>query len=359
MSVMDSEKLNLQGTWNMEMPYEMMLGLKKQVPSGMNMLSDAAVKAYNKINKQFRSLKNYLERAKKQGKVLFNSAIESVMASDVSDVMTTVTDRTIVILKEYQKRVKLFLNAAVKFLRETKFRIPGYEEKLSGLEVYKEFSAFVAGVSEEAVERIPGYFTIMFADVLEQFQAIEFVFPGSDRIVSGKELLDDLLLALRQIQEQIIITVRKLGDISLEDISKKLYASVQFTVAQSERFLQSLKSLSAENLSRFFSDLISDAMNSQIFADVAQQLKEIHRIILEYFKAVSDKIYNIVADVSTEQLRSDIQSWIDLSVKRLNSFHNDIIRALKETTKNVKKYVKVTDRQIDVDIPLPLAARFN
>uniref|UniRef100_A0A8C7YHS1 Vitellogenin domain-containing protein n=1 Tax=Oryzias sinensis TaxID=183150 RepID=A0A8C7YHS1_9TELE len=316
MSVMDSEKLNLQATWNMEMPYEMMLGLKKQVPSGMNMLSDAAVKAYNKINKQFRSLKNYLERAKKQGKVLFNSAIERVMASDVSDVMTTVTERTIVILKEYQKRVKLFLNAAVKFLRETKFRIPGYEEKLSGLEVYKEFSAFVADVSEEAVERIPGYFTSMFADVLEQFQAIEFVFPGSDRIVSGKELLDDLLLALRQIQD-------------------------------------------AENLSRFFSDLISDALNSQIFADVAQQVKEIHRIILEYFKAVSDKIYNIVADVSTEQLRSDIQSWIDLSVKRLNSFHNDIIRALKETTKNVKKYVKVTDRQIDVDIPLPLAARFN
>ncbi|KAF6723984.1 Apolipoprotein B-100 [Oryzias melastigma] len=358
-SVMDSNKLNLQATWNMEMPYEMMLGLKKQVAPAMSVLSDAGVRAYNKVSKQFRGLKNSLEKVKKQGKVLFNRAVESIMASDISEVMTTAADRTIVILKEYQKKVKLFLNAVVKFLRETKFQIPGYEQKLSGLQVYKEFSAFVADVSEEAVQKIPGYFATMFGDVLDEFQAIQFVFPGSDRIISGKELLDDLLLALREIQDQIIIAVRKLGDISLEDILKKLYASVQFTVAHSERFLQSLRSLSAENLSKFFDEVISDAMNSQIFADVAEQLREIHRIILEYLTAVSDKIYSIVEDVSTEQLRSDIQSWIDLSVKRLNSFHNNVIRALKETTKSVKSYVKVTDRQIDVDIPLPLAARFN
>ncbi|XP_032441081.1 apolipoprotein B-100-like [Xiphophorus hellerii] len=359
MSVMDSEKLNLQTTWNMEIPYEMMLGFKKQVPASMEMVSDAAVKMNNKINRLVRSLKGSFEKLRRQGKAVFKKAVEKLSDVTSSDFMTTVTDKTILILKDSQKKIELVLDAVIKFLRHTKFQIPGYDRRLSGLEVYQEFNTFVADVSEEAVEKLPEYFATIFASVFDHIQAVEFTIPGSNIIVTGQELFDDLMIALRKIQKQLIVSIRKLGDIQLDDIIRKFSKFMQFIVEQSEKFFQTLKAPNVENISSFVMDAYHEAKNTGCLASVAKRVDEIHIIIKEYLKTVIDKIHSITADMSTSQLRTDIQSWIDLSVKRINAFHNSVIRTLKEKSKNVESYVRVSDRQIEVDIPLPFVAKFN
>ncbi|MEQ2190397.1 hypothetical protein XENOCAPTIV_009954 [Xenoophorus captivus] len=359
MSVKDSEQLNLQTTWNMEMPYEMMLGLKKQVPGAMEMVSDPAIKTYKKISRHVRSLKGSFEKFRKKGKAIFMTAVENLAAVSSSDFMTTVTDNTIKLLKESQKKVELVLDAVIKFLRQTKFQIPGYERKLSGLEVYQEFSTFVADVSEEAVEKLPEYFASTFASVFDHVQTVEFTIPGSNRVVTGKELCDDLVVALRKMQEQLTVSMRKLGDIQLEDMIKKFSEFMQFIVQQSENFIQTLKTHNFEKISSFLVDAYNDAMNFHFLAGIAKQIDEVHIIIKEYLESVINKIHSIMADMSTEQLRTSIQSWIDSSVKRINAYHNSVISILKEKSKDVEPYVRVSDRQIDVDIPLPFIVRLN
>ncbi|KAM7395254.1 hypothetical protein PAMA_006830 [Pampus argenteus] len=355
----NSKKLKLQTTWNMEMPNEVMLRLKNKVPTVVEMVSASAVKTYKTIYRLARSLGDSFQQAGRQGKVMFKRAVNNLAAVYPSNIMTTVTDKTILILKEYQKKVEIVLDAVVKFLRDTKFQIPGYEQRLSGLEVYQKYSAFVADVSEEAIQKIPEYFSSMFTAVLDYFKAIEFTLPGSSYVVSGKEILDDLLVALRKIQDQVIITVRKIGDIKLEDIISKVSASVQFTVQQSEKFFQTLKSQNIETLSNFVTDAYKDAINSHVLADVAKQVEQARRIVMEYLNAVKAKLQNILGDISSEQLQADIQSWIDSIVKHVNAFYNNVIKTLKEKTKNVEQYVRVSDRQMEVDIPLPFFARFN
>uniref|UniRef100_A0A3Q2DN84 Apolipoprotein Ba n=2 Tax=Cyprinodon variegatus TaxID=28743 RepID=A0A3Q2DN84_CYPVA len=359
MSVVNSEKLSLQTTWNMEMPYEMMLGLKKQVPGAIEMVSDTAVKVYNKISRHIRSFKGSFERFRKQGKVMFKKAVENLAAVSSSDFMTATTDKIIKILKQSQRKVELILDAVIKFLRQTKFQIPGYEQRLSGLEIYQKFNTFVADVSEEAIEKLPQYIATSFSSVFDHVQAIEFTIPGSNRIITGKELSDDLLLALGRIQEQLIVNLRKLGEIKVEDIIDKFSEFLQFIVEQSERFIQTLKTQNVENISNAVVDAYHNAMKSRFLATVAKQVDEVYIIIKEYLKSVIDKIHSIVADISTEQLREDIQSWIDSFVKRINTLHNSVIRNLKEKSKNIEPYVKVSDRQVEVDIPLPFVARFN
>ncbi|KAI4802408.1 hypothetical protein KUCAC02_020245 [Chaenocephalus aceratus] len=356
MSVMNSEKLNLQTTWNMEMPYEMVLGLKKQVPAVMELVSDPAVNTYNTIYRQARSLEGSFEQAKDQGKEMFKRAIDNFAAVNPSIVMTTVTDKTILILQEYQKKVAIVLDAVVKFLRETKFQLPGYEQRLSGLEAYQELSTFIADVSEEAVQRVPEYFASMFKAVLDYVQAIEFPLPGSNHVVIGREVLDDLFVALKKIQDQVIITVRKLGEIQLEDVINKLSGFVQFTTEQSEKFLQTLKSQNVEKLLNFVSEVYDDAINSQVLADVTQQVEEARKIVVEYLQAVKAELQNIFADMSFEQLQADIQSWIDLLAKRVNTFHNNVIKTLKEKSQSIEPYVRVGDRQLEVNIPLSFSA---
>uniref|UniRef100_A0A8C6MGE3 Vitellogenin domain-containing protein n=1 Tax=Nothobranchius furzeri TaxID=105023 RepID=A0A8C6MGE3_NOTFU len=348
MSVVESKMLNVQTTWNMEMPYEMMLGMKRQVPAVMEMVSDPAARTYNKLNKHVRGLKGSFEKARRQGKAMFKKAVESLAAYHPSEAMTAVTDKTIVILREYQKQVKRVLDAVVTFLKQTKFQIPGYEQKLSGLEIYQKLSAFVADFSEEAVEKIPKYFTSVFAPALDHFKEIEFVFPGSNHIVSGKEILDELSVTLSKIQEQVIVTLRKLGAIQLEDFIKNYSVFVQFTTEQGEKLLQYLKTPNVENISRFLSEMYSDAMNSPALADVVRQVNEFCRIIMKYLTSVTNQLYSIVDSTTSEQLRTDILTWTESSVERVTSFNTSVIQGLKEKTKCVDQYIRLTESVVEL-----------
>jgi len=349
MSVMNSEKLNIQTSWNMEIPNEVMLGLKNKVPPVWEMVSSKAASAYHEIDR-------YTEQAGKHGKVMLKRAVDKIAAVNPSEMMTTLTDKAIVILKEYQKKVEIVLDAVVKFLRETQFQIPGYEYRLSGLEVYQKFSAFVTDVTEEAIQKIPEYLSSMFREVLDYVKAIEFTIPGSSHVVRGREILDDLFLALRKVQDQVIVIVRKVRAIQLEDIIRKYSVFMQFVVEQSQTFLQTLKSQNVEPVFTFMTNVYRDAINSRVLADVAKQVEEVRRIVVEYLEAVKAKLMSVYADMSTEQLQADIQSWIDSLLKRVNAFQNNVMNTLKEKSKNVEPFVRVSDRQVEVDIPLPFVA---
>ncbi|KAG7239697.1 hypothetical protein INR49_028633 [Caranx melampygus] len=353
MSVMNSEKLNIQTTWNMEMPYEAMLGLKNQVPTVVEMVSDPVVIVLNEISLTAVRLGDSIKQARKQGKVMFKRAIDNLAAVSPSDVMTTVTEKTVLILREYQQKVEIVLDAVVKFLRETKFQIPGYEQRLSGLEVYQKFSTFVADVTEEAVQKIPEYFA-MFTPVLDGFRSTEFRIANN--IILGRDILDFFSAGLQKVQDKVIFIVRNLADIQLEDIIKKFSAITQYITKQIEISLQYLKSQNIEKIFEFVSDVYRDAINSPILADVSMQIEEVYRIVMEYLKTVRAKIQNILPDVSSEQLQVDIQSWIDTMVKRMNAYHNNVIKTLKEKSQSVEPFVRVSDRQMDVDIPLPFVA---
>jgi len=359
MSVKNSENLNIQTTWNMEIPNEIMLQLKEQVPSAMELVTDPAVRTFNTIYRHARSLEGPFEQAREQGKVIFKSAVDNVAAMNPSGVMKTVTDETTRFLREYQKKVEIVFNAVVKFLRETKFQIPGYEQRMSGLEVCQKISYFVADVSEEALQKIPEFFSSMFKEVLDNFNAMEFVLPGSNHAVSGREILDDLFVALRKIQNQVVVTVRRLGNVQLEDIIDKLSKFMQFTFEKSEMFLQTLKSQNGARIYNFAYDLYDEVVNSPVMFYVTKQLKESYRVVMEYLKAVTDKLRRISSDISREQLQSEIQTWIVLTVNRVNAFQNNVMRMLKDQLKAAEPFVTVGDRQIEIDIPLPFVAKFN
>merc|ERR1712168_1741123 len=356
MSAVDFEKLSLQTTWNMEMPYETALNLKRMVPSFLGIGSYPVVMTYTGMRKLAERLEGPIEQATEQGKIMVKRATDNLAALNLPKMTTRVTDNTIMMLKQYQKNIEMLLNAAIKFLRETKFQIPGYDEKLSGIEVYQKWCAFVADVSEEAIEKIPDLFVSI---VLDPFKAIEFTLPGSSYTVNGQEILDDLVMAMKKIQGQVIVIVKKLGDIQLEDIIKKLSEVMQFTIDKSEKLLQTLKSQNVEKLSTWVNDVYNDAMNSRVLNDVTNQVRDSLRVVVPYINAVRERLQEMFADMSLEQLGWDIRSWIDSFLKYLNTFHNNVIELLKEKSQNVERFVRVSDRQIDVDIPFPFIPKFN
>lgn len=353
MSIMNSEKLNIQTTWNMEIPNEMMLGLKDNVPT---VVSEPMRKTYYQLTSMGRILERSFEKARRQGAVMFKRAADNFASVDLSKIMT-VTDSAILIVKQYQKNIEILLDAVITFLRETTFQIPGYENRLSGLEVYQKCSAFVADVSEEALQKIPEYFASMFTEIVDYIRIIEFTLPGSNYVVSGKEILDDLIVAMNRMQGHLIATVNKLGAIQLEDIIKMFKEFINFAIDKSEKLIQTLKSQNV--ISTWLNDVYIDAMNTGFLVDISTQVEKTINIVMHYLYAVQDKFLDVFAAMSIEQFNVDIQSWIDTLVKRLNAFQNNAIKFLKEKSKNVEPFVRVSDRQMEVEIPFPFSAKLN
>ncbi|KAJ3607020.1 hypothetical protein NHX12_026535 [Muraenolepis orangiensis] len=355
-SVVDQEKLSVQTTWNMEMPNEMMIGFKKAVPTfpSQEMVSNQIGKTYQTFTtKLATTLKAPIEEVKKQGGEMLKRASDNFREMDLSQMPTRVSESTMLVLRRYQKSIRVILDAAIKFLRETKFRMPGYTEKMSGLEIYSKMSTFVAKVAEDIIVKGPELFASTCMAGLERFRGLEFSFPGSSRIVKGNEILDDLVIAMKRIRGHVLAVVKKLGDIQLEDILKRLSVLINVSVEKAEELFNYVNTQNLESMSSWAINVRADVMNSNVLADITKHFVEARRIVMDYFYIVKTRCQDVLADMSVEQLQADIQYWIDIMVKRLNAFHNNVIEFLKMNTKTFEQYVRVSDKQMDIDIPFP------
>ncbi|KAJ7988062.1 hypothetical protein DPEC_G00319740 [Dallia pectoralis] len=350
MSVINSEKLKLQTTWNMEVPTEMLLVVKNKVPEMMAAVPMEKMRSGSKFLRDMdKSLTRQIVR---RAKGAYESAAEMMVSSDLTDTVDELADSILFALRHYQKSVQAVLNAAINFLRETRFQMPGFEEKLSGLEAYQKLSGFLAELLENVIRKVPEFCASNCAAVLQKIRNTEFTIPGSSKYISGKEILDDLVAIMEKIQQQMIIIVNQVGDITLEDLVNKLSAFLHLTVEKTEELFVSLKSQDKERLTMWMSDVYNDAINSRVVSDITLQIEEAKKII-------KPKLDNLVAGMSVEQLSADFQSWIDSLIQSINAIHSIIIEFLQDITINVESYVTVSDKQMDIEIPLPFIAQLD
>merc|ERR1712121_124765 len=130
-------------------------------------------------------------------------------------------------------------------------------------------------------------------------------------------------------------------------------------IDKTEELFNLLRSQDVDNVSAWLSDVYTDAINSRIVVDITKQVEDATKTVVEYISIVIAYLQYILADMSIEQLHADIQAWIDAMVKRLNSFHNTIIELLKESTQKFEPYVRMSERQMDIDIPFPFIPKFD
>ncbi|XP_010876759.2 apolipoprotein B-100 [Esox lucius] len=357
MSVINSEKLKLQTTWDMEIPTEMLLVVKKKVPEIMSAVPmEDILSAPQKIADK---LEDSMDQIVDQSKVMYKRAAKMIESSDLTATTDKLADSIMSILRHYQTNVQVLLNAAIKFLRETQFQIPGFEGKMSGLEAYQKLSGFFAESLENVIRKVPEFCTSNCAALLQQIRKAEFTIPGSSKSISGKVILDDLMAAIEKIQQQVVVIVKKVGGIPLEDLVSKLSAFLHLTVEKTAELIVSLKSQDMEKLTMWISDVYSDAINSHVMSDITVQIEETRRIIREYNSLVKSKLDDLFAEMSVAQLSADIQSWIDSLIQRINAIHSNIIEFLQDITRNAESYVTVSDKQMDIEIPFPFTAQLD
>jgi len=312
-SAHEGERIHLKIAYNMEAPTDMIHGLKERLPAITSTLNAFADKY--KLFGQVASLKSAIVNLIDEAYATAHSHAE-----DLSQ-LSILFRNTVV---QYQKTVQVFLDAAVKFLRETQFKLPGSEELTTLPEVLKALTTGIATLLDQAIQMLLINVEHAFNSVVEMISNVQVTLPIGT-VMSGAQVIDELRANMKSILAEIVDLVKHLE--SLDMILEKLGETQKVIVDKAQVFVDTLKS-----------DIL-DAVAIYINA-LYGNLITVTKNILDYVGAL----------VNMEQVNSLFEYVMELVNSVMSQINHNVSAFLQNASDEA--YMKVSGGRLEIDIPL-------
>lgn len=194
---------------------------------------------------------------------------------------------------EYQMTIQDFLDAVVRVLRETEFRLPGSNEMTTVPEVLEMLTEAIVDMLDKTVLIIVGNIRNLKLNL------------SDDDEISGEQILDEAEAAFKRIYEVII------------------------------DFVENIESLDT------ILEMIGDTLNvvvekSQEFVDAA--LTDINALYEAY-------------SLNIEQLNNAYEYIMDILIYIVDQFNNTVYDVLQQVSEEAQAYVKVSDGRFEIAFP--------
>jgi len=317
-SAKDGDKMNLNVAFNMEAPEIMINGLKERLPAIVSTLNDFGEK-YQLIG-HVTGLKSAIVNLVEETYTTVNN-----QAPELSQ-LSILFRNTVV---QYQKIVQVFLDTAVKFLRETQFKLPGSDEMTTLPEVLKKLTGTFATVLEKAIQMMLVNAELTFNAMIDMLSNIQVTMPIGD-VMSGAQMIDRLRDTVKALLNQIVDLVRHLE--SLDMILEKLGETLKVIVDKAQEFVD--KSLKSDTL---------DA--------VAIYINAFYGNLVTLLKKVMDQSYTVV---DMEYLNSTIDYLMEVFRSVVGLLSNTVSEFMQKAPAEFQEYVKVEGGRLEIDLPFYL-----
>uniref|UniRef100_A0A3B1IGJ9 Apolipoprotein B n=1 Tax=Astyanax mexicanus TaxID=7994 RepID=A0A3B1IGJ9_ASTMX len=376
----NAKKLSLQTSWQLNGFFDLLNGFKEKLPSitaalhdfinkyhrahlGLdlnraalklkNSVSNSIDRAYNQLPKAMDAMQNSIEYLSQQSTEMVKRTVEKMPEINLQEMSSRVSNNVKELLKSYEKNVKVLLEAVMKFLSETKFHLPGLEEKLTGQELYNRMRRSVSAAVKRAASRFTGLMETIADSVSKHISGVNFRLPGTDVVINGGEFLKDLKAAVRSAQDQIIQAMKKWEGVKLEKLLQNLSNFVKLCIQRAGEFIASLKVEEFEELSARVGGIYTDVRNRPVMQEISRQIEAAKVNAADYRDQAKVRVQELYNEISLERLNSDMSEVISAVENRLRSNADDIIEYAKKSSEFTQPYVRISSRKVDVDIPLP------
>ncbi|NXO02173.1 APOB protein, partial [Rhinopomastus cyanomelas] len=327
-SLKEPDLIQMKFNWKEDAAKDLLLGLKEKVPRmtnavyryvnryhkehmGLeisaatlkmkNIMQNNADKAYtfavkqiDQIDAQLRTAANEAsgkyQEMKIKAKHLYQEAADQAEEFDYERIKAKLLDATIDIIEEYHKRVKHLIDSAVKFLKTTKFQVPGLSEKYTGEEMFLMSMNEVANYADLCLSKLQEYFDALIAAINE----LEVKIPSSETILRGRSVLDQTKKMLKRLQENVRQTFVTLQASDFAGRLKQLKQVVQVVFQKVEEMVRSLQTKNFEDIKVQVKELYKDAMAS----DYAQKLSILAEDVKRYIFQFTDFSQKTLQDLS-------------------------------------------------------------
>ncbi|XP_045898203.1 apolipoprotein B-100-like, partial [Micropterus dolomieu] len=311
----DADKMNLQIAYNMEAPKEMLYELKTRLPSIISTVTMFADKY--QITRNMEELKNTFVNH-------ISEAYDAAINYDARLTELSIFFRNIIV--QYQKTVQVFLDAVIKGLRETQFKLPNSDEMTTLPEVLKKLTSSIAAVLEMTLQRIYENTEVYYNSFLENINSVKLNMPVGDAITVG-QILDQVKTAFKKIFDELVDFVKNME--SLDTMLVKMGETLKAVVEKSQEFV--------------------DSVNSDYLDAVFININELYRKLITVTKNVVEQI----SALNMEQLSNAYEFIIDMFIQIVDQFNITVHGLLQQASEEAQAYMKVSDGRLEIDLPFP------
>lgn len=309
----DADKMKLQIAYNMEVPKAMLSELKLRLPSIISTFTTFADKY---------QLTRNMEVLKKSAINRINEAYYAAINYDIQMSQVSIFFRNIIV--QYQKTVQVFLDAVIKVLRDTQFKLPGSDEMTSVPEVLKKLTSSIAAMLDMIIQNIYENMEAFYNSFVEKISSVKLRMPIGD-VITGNQILDQVKTAFKKILDELVDFVKNME--SLDTMLVKIGETLKAVVEKSQEFVDSIK---------------SDYLDAVFF-----NINVLYRNIITVVKNVVDQI----AALNMEQFNNAFEYIMDMFIYVVDQINNTVYGFLQQASEDTQAYMKVNERRLEIDLP--------
>ncbi len=307
--------MNLQIAYNMEAPKVMLSELKTRLPSIISTFTMFADKY--QITRNMEELKNSVVDC-------ISDAYNTAINYDVQMSQLSIFYRNVI--AQYQKTVQVFLDAVIKVLRETQFKLPGSGEMTTLPELLKTLTSSIAAMLDVTLQTIYENMEVYYNYFVEKINSVKLRIPVGDAIMGG-QILDQVKTAFKNIFDEVVDFVKNME--SLDTMLVKMGETLKTVVEKSQKFV--------------------DSVRSDYLEAVFINMNVLYRNLITVIKTVVDQI----SALNMEQLNNAFEYMTDMFIYVVDQFNNTVYGFLQQASEEAQAYMKVSEGKLEIDLPFP------
>ncbi|CAB1436575.1 unnamed protein product [Pleuronectes platessa] len=308
----DADKMTLQISYNMEAPKVLLSELKMKLPSILSSFTVFADK-YQITTKMSDLKDSVLNR--------INEAYAAAINYDDQMSQLSIFYRNTIV--EYQKSVQVLLDAVIKVLRETQFKVPGSEEMTTLPEVLKKLTTSIAAMLDATIQITYENMEVYYNAFIDNISSIKLRMPVGDAITGG-QVLDQIKATFRNVFDELVDFVKNME--SLDTMLVKIGETLKALVEKSQEFVDSIK---------------SDYLDA-VFINI-------NALYLNLFTFVKNVVDQIYLNVDPHNAFENIMNML---IHAVEQFNNSASAFLQQTSEEAQAYIKVSEGKLELDLPL-------
>ncbi|XP_044145271.1 apolipoprotein B-100 [Bufo gargarizans] len=325
-SLKNSDKIQNKLNWREEAVQDLLNGFKERLPK----MSDAIYNSVNKYHKEHLGMDmkdaglqmkerlqtevssaykrasyhvDYLEYRLKSAARGASGNYANVVSKaqqwyqDPSDMSFLLNDggqlyeQSVTAIRNYQSTMKEVIDAAITFLKSTKFQLPGQNKKYTGEEQFAMGMKWAVQTMEQCILKIQK----ILDSIIQLISDVSFNIPGTNFKIETRQVILAVKDFVKELQEIAKKIFNDLQSLNIERNLQQLKGLVQEISQKSEKLIEALKSKNYQDIQRQTQQMYNDAMNSQYVQYLNNLVKEIKKSMDQLLK-VYQKIYEELID---------------------------------------------------------------
>lgn len=299
---------------NMDAPDIMLSGLQERLPTIISCLSSFAEKY--QLFKHAAQLKN---------NIIYYTEEAHNIANNHAPHLSQVSILFRKTIAQYQKTVQVFLDDAIRFLRETMVKLPGSEEKIPLIEVLNKLTTSITTMLEKAMHVVAVNVEYSVNAMFGMIRKIQVTMPIGD-VMAGAKIIDKIRDWMKTMPNPIVDLLKQLE--SLDMFLENLGETLKFFVEKAQ-------------------DFVDNTLKSDVLDAIAVYINAFYDKHVRLMKTLTK--YAKTA-VDNDSINGTINYILDIFRSVVNQFHHTVTYYLQQAPAQYRSYVKVKGTKLEINL---------